>query len=84
MNYSKQDQLEACVERHRADFDLHEPRPELWAALEKQLHDSTTDSAEPVMSVVGGDRCRCQPAGLNYATCRAANSTQAMGLGRAL
>jgi hypothetical protein len=52
MNYSKQDQLEACVERHRADFDLHEPRPELWAALEKQLHDSGTGLAEPVMSVV--------------------------------
>jgi len=54
MNYSKQDQLETFVERHRADFDLHEPRPELWAALEKQLNNSTTDLAEPVMSVVGG------------------------------
>jgi hypothetical protein len=52
MNYSKQNQLEACVERHRADFDLHEPRPELWAALEKQLHGSDTELAEPVMSVV--------------------------------
>jgi hypothetical protein len=52
MNYSKQNQLEACVERHRADFDLHEPRPELWAALEKQLHGSTTESTEPIMSVV--------------------------------
>ena len=30
--------LEKYAERHRADFDLHEPRPELWAALEKQLH----------------------------------------------
>ena len=30
--------LEEYAERHRADFDLHEPRPELWAALEKQLH----------------------------------------------
>ncbi|TVT41711.1 hypothetical protein FNT36_09795 [Hymenobacter setariae] len=53
MNYSKQDQLEACVERHRADFDLHEPRPELWAALEKQLHDSSGEHTASVMSVVG-------------------------------
>lgn len=52
MNYTKQNQLEACVERHRADFDLHEPRPELWAALEKQLHGSDAELAEPVMSIV--------------------------------
>ncbi len=29
--------LEDFVERHRADFDVHEPRPELWAALEQEL-----------------------------------------------
>lgn len=29
--------LENFVERHRADFDAHEPRPDLWAALEQQL-----------------------------------------------
>ncbi|GAA4048686.1 hypothetical protein GCM10022409_38980 [Hymenobacter glaciei] len=29
--------LENFVERHRADFDTHEPRPDLWAALEQQL-----------------------------------------------
>lgn len=52
MKYNKQNQLEACVERHRADFDLHEPRPELWAALEKQLHGSDTEIVEPVMSIV--------------------------------
>ncbi|MFD1871362.1 hypothetical protein [Hymenobacter bucti] len=52
MNYSKQDQLETCVERHRADFDLHEPRPELWAALEKELHGSG-NVAEPIMSIAG-------------------------------
>lgn len=52
MNYTKQNQLEACVERHRADFDLHEPRPELWAALEKQLHGSDANElAEPMMSI---------------------------------
>jgi hypothetical protein len=52
MKYTKQNQLEACVERHRADFDLHEPRPELWAALEKQLHGPDTELPEPVMSIV--------------------------------
>ncbi|RZJ94466.1 MAG: hypothetical protein EOO60_02985 [Hymenobacter sp.] len=52
MKYNKQHQLEACVERHRADFDLHEPRPELWATLEKQLHGAASEPAEPVMSVV--------------------------------
>ncbi|MET4076122.1 hypothetical protein [Hymenobacter sp. UYCo722] len=30
--------LETFVERHRADFDTHEPRPDLWAALEQQLN----------------------------------------------
>jgi hypothetical protein len=52
MIYSKKNQLEVCVERHRADFDLHEPNPELWAALEKQLHGSESEVAEPLMSVL--------------------------------
>lgn len=52
MKYNKQNQLEACVERHRADFDLHEPRPELWASLEKQLPGSAGEPTEPVMSIV--------------------------------
>jgi hypothetical protein len=30
--------LENFVERHRTDFDTHEPRPDLWAALEQQLN----------------------------------------------
>ena len=30
--------LENFVERHRADFDTHEPRPDLWAGLEQQLN----------------------------------------------
>lgn len=38
--------LEEYAERHRADFDLHEPRPELWAALEKQLHGESPAEAE--------------------------------------
>ncbi|MBF9219597.1 hypothetical protein [Hymenobacter ruricola] len=41
MNPNKPNSLENFVERHRADFDTHEPRPDLWAALEQQL-------AEPV------------------------------------
>ncbi|MDO7850569.1 hypothetical protein [Hymenobacter convexus] len=41
MNTNKPNSLESFVERHRADFDTHEPRPDLWAALEQQL-------AEPV------------------------------------
>jgi hypothetical protein len=52
MNYIKQDKLEDYVERHRADFDLHEPRPELWAKLEEQLHGDATPASEPVMAIV--------------------------------
>ncbi|MGI4743509.1 MAG: hypothetical protein ACRYG7_50810 [Janthinobacterium lividum] len=52
MKYTEHNRLETCVERHRADFDLHEPRPELWAALEQQLHGETSIvSDEPLMSV---------------------------------
>jgi len=43
--------LEKYAERHRADFDLHEPRPELWAALEKQLHDEAPSDERPVMGI---------------------------------
>lgn len=53
MDYSKQNRLETYVERHRADFDLHEPRPDLWAALEQQLHGEAV--AAPVMSIVPAD-----------------------------
>jgi len=49
MSYTKQDKLETFVERHRADFDLHEPRLDLWAALEQQLHDEAP--AEPLMAI---------------------------------
>jgi hypothetical protein len=52
MNYIKQDKLEDYVERHRADFDMHEPRPELWAVLEKQLHGEAAQASEPVMTIV--------------------------------
>lgn len=43
--------LENYAERHRADFDLHEPRPELWAALEKQLHGDSTPAELPYMTI---------------------------------
>jgi hypothetical protein len=44
--------LENYAERHRADFDLHEPRPELWAALEKQLHgENNTQAEQPRLTV---------------------------------
>ncbi len=43
--------LEKYADRHRADFDLHEPRPELWAALEKQLHGEVPSDEHPVMNV---------------------------------
>lgn len=51
MEYTKQNRLETYVERHRADFDLHEPRPDLWAALEQQLHGEAVPAPEPVMSI---------------------------------
>lgn len=45
--------LESFAERHRADFDLHEPRPELWNALEKQLDaEAAIPSREPQLSLV--------------------------------
>lgn len=44
--------LESFAERHRADFDLHEPRPELWEALTQQLDaDAAVKSSQPRMSV---------------------------------
>ncbi|RYE90771.1 MAG: hypothetical protein EOO37_02120, partial [Cytophagaceae bacterium] len=55
MDYNKQNRLETYVERHRADFDLHEPRPDLWAALEQQLHGETAPVPEPTMSIAPAD-----------------------------
>ena len=51
MDSKKNTSLESFVERHRADFDTHEPRPDLWAALEQQLADpvAATGSTTPVM-----------------------------------
>ena len=61
MNYPKQDELETYVERHRADFDLHEPRPELWAAIEKQLHGEGSEVATSVMSIVPDSQPQVEP-----------------------
>ncbi|RZK24301.1 MAG: hypothetical protein EOO56_01940 [Hymenobacter sp.] len=56
MDYIKQDRLENYVERHRADFDLHEPRPDLWAALETQLHGEMPAVGEPVMAILADEQ----------------------------
>jgi hypothetical protein len=53
--------LENYAERHRADFDLHEPRPELWAALEKQLHGESPAAAEVPHMVIATDHSAAQP-----------------------
>ena len=44
--------LEDFAERHRADFDLHEPRPELWDVLAQKLDaDLAPKPGQPRMSV---------------------------------
>jgi hypothetical protein len=37
MSAEKLTKLETFIERHRPDFDAHEPSPDLWARLEEQL-----------------------------------------------
>ena len=49
---TKKHSLENFVERHRADFDAHEPRPDLWAALEQQLAPGAAP-APPLMRLAG-------------------------------
>ncbi|MCC3154890.1 hypothetical protein Q3A66_10940 [Hymenobacter sp. BT770] len=50
MDTKKNNSLENFVERHRADFDTHEPRPDLWAALEQKLADpAAAPSVPPAM-----------------------------------
>ncbi|OGX91285.1 hypothetical protein [Hymenobacter coccineus] len=48
MQSDKPDSLATFVERHRADFDVHEPRPDLWAAIENELAGPT---AVPAVAV---------------------------------
>ncbi len=50
MDTNKPNSLENFVERHRADFDTHEPRPDLWAALEQQLAETApAATTAPIM-----------------------------------
>ncbi|MBD2770469.1 hypothetical protein IC235_21500 [Hymenobacter sp. BT664] len=49
MDTPKNNSLENFVERHRADFDTHEPRPDLWAAIEQQLAAPVAQPTPPVM-----------------------------------
>jgi hypothetical protein len=51
MDTKKNNSLETFVERHRADFDTHEPRPDLWAALEEQLNAAAPAPQTPAMRV---------------------------------
>jgi hypothetical protein len=52
MDTKKSNSLETFVERHRADFDTHEPRPDLWAALEEQLNVAAPAPQTPAMRLV--------------------------------
>ena len=52
MDLHKTHSLETFAERHRADFDSHEPRPDLWAALGKQLDTANNPTAVPPMRAV--------------------------------
>jgi hypothetical protein len=60
MTVKKNNSLETFVERHRADFDVHEPRPDLWAALEQQLAEP---AAEPVPLVAAPAPVMAPPRG---------------------
>ena len=58
MDTSNNHSLENFVERHRADFDTHEPRPNLWAALEQQLNTAVPAmrrSNEPAEAAVASE-----------------------------
>ena len=49
MDTKKINSLETFVERHRVDFDTHEPRPDLWAALEERLDAASPAPQTPAM-----------------------------------
>jgi len=70
MDTKKNNSLESFVERHRADFDTHEPRPDLWAALEQQLSGTVAPPAEPVMRLTDA-RMKTPPAAVPVAPVRA-------------
>ncbi|OON68018.1 hypothetical protein [Hymenobacter sp. CRA2] len=65
--------LEAFVERHRADFDAFEPRPDLWDAIEARLdapadEDETPTHVLPLNPVVAPASTTIVPEGSAPAT----------------
>ena len=71
MDTNKKQSLENFVERHRADFDTHEPRPDLWAALEQRLATSPGSVEAPVRPTVPGAPAAATPALAGLAPARA-------------
>lgn len=49
---NKETGLENFIERHRADFDAFEPRPDLWDDIEQQLAAPTASAVAPVSEEV--------------------------------
>ena len=87
MDTKKNNSLDNFVERHRADFDTHEPRPDLWAALEQKLDDPLAAStALPAMRLADAARPAAPaaaPSGVS-APVRAAGWLQRYGVAAAL
>ena len=63
MDINKNNSLENFVERHRADFDIHEPRPDRWAALEQQLSATATatNTDMPIMRLANSEAACAEP-----------------------
>ncbi|NML67201.1 hypothetical protein HHL22_18505 [Hymenobacter sp. RP-2-7] len=61
--------LEDFAERHRADFDLHEPRPELWDVLLSRLDadQQPSPASQPRLSVLATDAPSPVPAAAQLA-----------------
>lgn len=70
MDINKNNSLENFVERHRADFDNHEPRPDLWATLEQQLTAATTVATKPVMRLANAEAVFTAPVAKSEASGR--------------
>ena len=80
MDPQKNRSLEHFVERHRADFDAHEPRPDLWAALEQQLAGPEPAAAASALRLAGDAPAAATPA----AAAPAAGWLQRYGIAAAL
>ena len=72
MDIHNPNSLENFVDRHRAEFDTHEPRPDLWAALEQQLN-----TAAPAMRLSDAAAETSAPAAPLTAAPTAARGTEA-------